>query len=49
MQLRVGSDTPLGRVTDVEVDNEKIMVYIDGEPYSGSELIHYTKKHRNEV
>ena len=49
MQLMVGSDTPLGRVTAVEVDNEKIMVYIDGEPYSGSELIHYTKEHRNEV
>lgn len=49
MQLRVGNDTPLGRVTAVGVDNEKITVYIDGEPYSGSELIHYMKEHRNEV
>lgn len=49
MQLRVGNDTPLGRVTAVDVDNEQIKVYIDGEPYSGSELIHYTKEHRNEV
>lgn len=49
MQLRAGNDTPLGRVTDVDVDNGKVTVYIDGEPYSGSELIHYMKEHRNEV